>query len=576
MSESALSTSAAMLFERNDVRVLEAFRGGDFDYVDAIGEVSEADFFRVITERKILDKLAESYPSPRERHDVPLWVYMASNLSMRFHGEHHFHAFPFLVRCSSMIEAFGPAMGHKATHPETGDISLRCAGFNEKNEYDRQTPCDQDYLRKLAGDTDAQLLQSWFNREVVGIFKQHHAFDAEGIFIGDASYLFVPDNEHYEGSSRLLFDEQNHPVDSAKLTQEQQKAYDWRRCYKLVTLLHTNRAGEFFLYGGLRLTAGKDHEAPVLYELVDEFVQCHGRGVMKRLILDRGFLDGEKIGHCKRDLGIDVLIPARKDLEIYKDVVGLAEGGLLSFQPVPTPSPRAPAVPVHRPESIRKREEARQRTLAKKKAEAAQKTQEVQKLRKPSPTGTPPPEQARSEVAAVLELRTLSTCPVPIHAVVNREIDRDGHREHWVLLDTATIPEPLATREEYRLRTSIEERHRQLKCFSDLAGFTSRRLSLVVNQVVFVLLMYSLLQWYWQRIRRPEFNPRTTARALDQLRPTMSVILIFYQGYVARLAPLEYQELLLTLKEEARLKILAKTRRLRRGLSHQLDHARAP
>jgi hypothetical protein len=90
-----------------------------------------------------------------------------------------------------------------------------------------------------------------------------------------------------------------------------------------------------------------------------------------------------------------------------------------------------------------------------------------------------------------------------------------------------------------------------------------------------VLLMYSLLQWYWQRIRRPQFNPRTTARALDQLRPTMSVILIFCQGYVARLAPLEYQELL-TLKEEARLKILAKTRRLRRGLSHQFDHARAP
>jgi hypothetical protein len=41
------------------------------------------------------------------------------------------------------------------------------------------------------------LLQTWFNREVVGIFKQHHAFDAEGIFIGDASYLFVPDNESY-------------------------------------------------------------------------------------------------------------------------------------------------------------------------------------------------------------------------------------------------------------------------------------------------------------------------------------------------------------------------------------------
>ena len=59
MSELGLSTSAAMLFERNDARVLEAFRRDEFAYVDAIGEVSEADFFRVITERKILDKLAQ-------------------------------------------------------------------------------------------------------------------------------------------------------------------------------------------------------------------------------------------------------------------------------------------------------------------------------------------------------------------------------------------------------------------------------------------------------------------------------------------------------------------------------------
>src|SRR4029077_1033815 len=108
--------------------------------------------------------------------------------------------------------------------------------------------------------------------------------------------------------------------------------------------------------------------------------------------------------------------------------------------------------------------------------------------------------------------------------------------------------DPLATRQEYGLRPNIEERHRQLKCFSDLAYFTSRRFSLVVNQVVFTLLVYSLLQWYWQRIRRPELNRRTSPRALAQLRPTMTVILIFYQGYVARLTPLAYQELLLTLQ----------------------------
>jgi hypothetical protein len=56
-----------MLFERNDARVLEAFRRGEFDYVDAIGEVSEADFFRVITERKI------SLPSALRQHDRGFW-----------------------------------------------------------------------------------------------------------------------------------------------------------------------------------------------------------------------------------------------------------------------------------------------------------------------------------------------------------------------------------------------------------------------------------------------------------------------------------------------------------------------
>ena len=86
-----------------------------------------------------------------------------------------------------------------------------------------------------------------------GIFKQHHAFDAEGIFIGDATYLFVPDNDHYEGSSVLLFDSNNHPVESKNLSPEQRARCTLRRCYKLVSLIHTNRAAEFFI---LRRTRG--------------------------------------------------------------------------------------------------------------------------------------------------------------------------------------------------------------------------------------------------------------------------------------------------------------------------------
>ena len=95
MAETAEPTSTAMLFERNDALVVEAFRRGEFDYLEGAGEVSETDFFRAMTGPKVLQKLADTYPSPHKKHDVPLWVYIASDISMRFHGVHRFHAFPY-------------------------------------------------------------------------------------------------------------------------------------------------------------------------------------------------------------------------------------------------------------------------------------------------------------------------------------------------------------------------------------------------------------------------------------------------------------------------------------------------
>ena len=75
---------------------------------------------------------------------------------------------------------------------------------------------------------------------------------------------------------------------------------------------------------------------------------------------------------------------------------------------------------------------------------------------------------------------------------------------------------------------------------------------------------------------RKELNPKTQTRTLDLLRPALTVIIIYYQNYMAFLTPLQHQELVLTLSESARKKILTKTRRLRRSLAHALEYARPP
>jgi hypothetical protein len=306
------------------------------------------------------------------------------------------------------------------------------------------------------------------------------------------------------------------------------------------------------------------HEGPVLWKMVDSFVEAVGPRVMKRLILDRGFIDGAEMGRCKERHGIDVLIPLKKSMDIYEDVLGLVRGGKIRFEPYTPPPPKPPVdpKPAQVPEQIRRRERKRQRTLKE----------------RTEPAPPPPPDKVlvRTEIGCLSDFRTWSSCPIPLKVVVNREHYADGHDEIWMLADTRKVAGGIGAREDYRLRTGIEERYRQLKCFIDLTLFYSRAFSLVCNQVVFVALAYSLMQLYLRRLKRSELNRRTQPQLRNQLMPTDSVIIIYYDNRFALMSPMQYTEMLLTLSAEASKKILEKVRRLRRELEQELKLVRAP
>ena len=188
------------------------------------------------------------------------------------------------------------------------------------------------------------------------------------------------------------------------------------------------------------------------------------------------------------------------------------------------------------------------------------------------PTPPPPP---RRFVLGLRNLTTWSACPIPLNVVVNREVEASGEEHVWALATTRQWDHPGTITALYGLRSSIEERHRQLKCFQDLTAFHSRAFSLVVHQVVFTLLTYTLLQWQLLRQERAALNRKTLPRVRDHLRPAAEQIALFYQQRFALLGVYEYQEILLTLSETARLKILQKTQQLRRSL-YELPGPRRP
>jgi len=132
--------------------------------------------------------------------------------------------------------------------------------------------------------------------------------------------------------------------------------------------------------------------------------------------------------------------------------------------------------------------------------------------------------------------------------VISREIDEQGQSKDWVLVSTSAKLNAQQIRSTYKLRTAIEERHRQYKCFWDLTRMHSCAFSLVVNQVLFVLLTYTLFQAHLLLRQRQRLNRLTRTSVLD----------------------------LLTLEELARKKLRNKIRRFEQTLDGWLHNPRPP
>jgi hypothetical protein len=540
-------------FEEDKPLVLEKLQEGFIDHMEVVSRVTETQFFQKFIGSGDLERLAATFPSPRKKEEVPLWLYLSSQITLRLHGSPGFSSLPYVLHCGGLREALGGEQVEIKEDPHSHARELHFKGFNEKNKYDRVTPCDQDFVRKLARDTDPDRLEYWYGTEVARYFKHQRAYDPEGIFIVDGSYIFVPDNDRYEKSKLAVFDEHNHPIskeDQKKLPVSQQRRCQFRRYYEMVALSHTNRRKDFLLYTGAKVLPGEGHEVQHLVPLVDRFVDAVGPGVMKTLLVDRGFIDGKSIGRIKKEHGVDVVVPLKAKMAITEEAWKLAEVDGQAWQEWRPPQRVKPPDPPQRPESIRKAEKKRQETVAAKKKEAGV---------------TPRPQLARVEFKAIPRIDLWEECPVPLDVVLMREHMSDGKTTQWGLMTTGEVWDPVEIRDLYDLRPSCEEGWRQTKCYWDLSGFRSCNFSLIDSQVIFVLMAYSLLQLFLIQSDRGDLAKVTRERLLQELLPDGDKVAIYFQNHVGYFSLIEYSDILLNLAEGARRRLQGTVRRLRKA-----------
>jgi len=541
-------------FERDKAFVTEELRRGNFDYMEVVGAVEESQFFRLLLGEGSLSALAAEYPTPRKKEEVPLWLYLASELTLRLHGAMGFGAYPYVLHCGGLLDALGPRQVERKQDADSGEWRATLRGYNQKNHYTRVTPCDKDYLRKMAKDTRHEALEHWFGTTVPRQYQAMGAFDSEGLFLVDGTYIFVPlDNDRYENSSVLRFGERGHPIDKKtyeSLPKKRQERCPLRRCYRAVTLSHTTREKDYSLRCGVKVLEGKAAEAPCVWPLVKRTVDAVGPGVFKLLVYDRGLIDGQTVSKLKF-LDVDSLFPLKKGMDLWEDAKALAAQDPTPWPRYDIPKPTPGPAPANRPEVVTRREAERQKTLREKKEE------------------TPPAEPRRTlewiEYKWVEPSRVWETCQVPVAVLLLTNHYANGDLFEWALASTRVFSDPLHMWTTYLLRPAIEEDHRQEKCFWDMTHFRSTAFSLVVNQIVFVELAYSLIQIFLRKIGRNELAGTTRQRLLDSLLPQQNKIALYYRNRFGHFNNYEYQEELLTLPEGARRKALGKTRKLRRA-----------
>ena len=236
------------------------------------------------------------------------------------------------------------------------------------------------------------------------------------------------------------------------------------------------------------------------------------------------------------------------------------------YVPAAPPAPAPPPTP--KPPRVEKREAKRQRTLAQRKAEAQAETRGM--------AVTAPAGQPQTLLGRGRGLLSWTQCPVPLTAVVNRERDEHGEVRDWVLVSTSPHRTAAEIRSTYELRPAIEERHRQYKCFWDLTRMHSCAFSLVVNQVLFVLLAYTLVQAHLVLRRRQELNRRIWERTRELLSPTLEVVAVYYRQRFCLLTLAEYGRLLLEVAEPLRGKLRDRLRQIEREQYSLLENARPP
>ncbi len=484
---------APIIYEENRVKVLNDLKDGRLDYLDLADWTFQDKFFAFLLGIRFFEICGASYPTPRAKEEVPLWFLLACKVQMKLHTTPYFEKLPGILRSGAVLSRVRFNVGGES------------GGFNNKNRKERSSPIHHDTARKFFKDTNPERLRDWHNKDVQRFVRRNRGFDKHVIFLLDQTHVVVPENENYKDAVYMPVDEHGQLIDMRNMTEEQKKGVRYRPCYALSELMHIGKEEQSFIFAGYQWGPGNTDELVQGEQLVKGFVNAVGKGVMKLLIVDRGYIDGKFVSMVKLKLGSDVLVPLRSNMDALTDAIRIADSCNYKWT---------------------KYNEYTRYDI-----------------------------KYVEEVTVVEDVEMWDECEVPLHISIMRVTGSDGSVKYWGLASTFRPKNPRGAFELYELRPQIEERHRQIKNFWNINKFSSPDESLIEAHVMFTLLTYTLIQLYLNKAHLNSLANKTITSLKNEEQMGINSVIVYSGRYFAVFDLDDYTQIIVDLKEEARLRL---------------------
>ena len=483
---------------------MQLLRAGWLEALEPGGDpVTEAHVLYAL-QSGLLSECADAFPDPRCFPEIPVRVLLTACVAGAFLGEYALSQSGNALTSAALLAELG--LNGEALRPGAG-LSRR--GTAETAVF------HPDTLRKLlgrlaqaereAGRPVGESLLCWWNETVAPAFLRR-AGGGVGVWILDATKVLVNvDNPRYEAS------------DTSK-----DEAGKRIRGYKLGLLSTLVDVGRLIV--GVNLGTVRVGDPTLTRPLVERSAPPAaptGSTPLTRgdtLLEDRGLIDGAIISGLKRDQGVDVVFPLKRNMLAYRFAVGKAN--------------RNP----HR--------------------------------------WKPHPSRKRQEYQGVPQIGTLwEECQVPLNGVVVRECkpqhpeaDAQGYC-YWVFATTNLDRSAKGTLQEYGVRCECEEDHRQVKGPDwELDEFHSTAYIEIVFHIFMVLFAYNLCQLFGLTDRGQGFAGQTKkGRQREVRRAGEPYFVVIAPPYYALVPVLEVVAALLEVEGEAKERLQAGIRRQREG-----------